>query len=255
IPDNPFHFGALGNLLRGVLGRLENRVHGADGSLNIQTGGGDDTITLNAVTGASDSVGNGPWHLFGGLWCFGNQWTVSPGSGDDTVTFDTVQTPGSLAIRGGFGNDTVDLKNTTVSGFTNVSLGLGQDQLQVSGSTFTGPAHLAAGLGDGQTISVDDSTFQSFAGFSVPGSGAQLKLETNGTAGPGTTFDRGVFVSLPGPSAVADFASPGSGNTLDFKGFVFVFGGDPSATVNIATANTTIDDDKLFLFSADRNDV
>jgi hypothetical protein len=253
-PDSDMDFGWWGAWWGGFWGRLEHRLEGADGSLNIQTGSGNDAITLNSVTGTSSSGGS-LWHLFDGLWCVGSQWRISTGSGTDSVSFDSVTTPRSLSVQGGSGNDTVNLTNTTVSGLTNVALSAGEDQIHVSGSTFTGPTRLATGAGDGQTISVDDSTFKSFTSLSVPGSGAQLKVETNDVADPGTTFQRAVVVSLPGPSAVADFAAAGANNTLDFQGFVFVFGGNPEATVNIATANTTIDDNKLFLFSADRNNV
>ena len=254
-PDSDMDFGWWGALWGAFWGRLEHRLEGADGSLNIQTGSGNDSMTLNSVTGTSSSGGSGLWHLFDGLWCFGSQWRISTGSGTDSVSLDTVTTPRSLTVQGGAGNDTVSLNNTTVNGLTNVGLSAGQDQIHVSGSTFTGPTRLATGAGDGQSISVDDSTFKSFTSLSVPGSGAQLKLETNDVAGPGTTFQRAVVVSLPGPSAVADIGAAGANNTLDFQGFVFVFGGNPKATVNIATASTTIDDSKLFLFSADRNDV
>jgi hypothetical protein len=230
---------------------------GGDGSLNIHTGNGNDTITLNSVTGTSVSDSADPWHLFDGLWCFGSQWRISTGSGTDTVTFDTVTAPKSLSIQGGFfGNATVNLNDTTVSGHTNVDLDGKQGQIQVSGSTFTGPTSLSTGLlGNNQTIAVDDSKFESFTSISDPGSGAQVKLETKGTAGPGTTFQDPVVISTPGPSAVVDFAATGANNSLDFSGFVFVFGGDPATTVNIATANTTIDNNKLFLFNANRHDV
>ncbi len=249
-------WGAWGALWDGWWHGVEHVFDGGDGSLNIRTGNGNDTVTLNSVTGTSASSGSDPWHLFDGLWCFGSQWRISTGSGTDTVSFNTVTAPKSLSIQGGFfGNATVNLNNTTVNGRTNVDLDGAKGQIQVSASTFAGPAHLSTGFGSGQTISVDDTTFQSFASISDPGSGARVKLETKGTGGPGTKFEGPVVVSTPGPSAAVDFAANGSNNSLDFSGFVFVFGGDPAATVNVVTANTTIDNNKLFLFSANRNNV
>jgi hypothetical protein len=247
--------GGWDGFLNGLRDRFESLRHGLDGSLNIQTGNGNDTISLNSVTGNSGEHSWGLWDCGDHLWSFGKQWRISVGSGTDTVTFDTVQVNQSVSVRGGTGDDAVTLGNSTFNGWTNVSLSTGDDQINVNKSTFAEPVHLSTGPGDGQTISINDSTFQKFVTISDPGTNAKIDLETAGTAGPGTTFKGPVLISVPGPSAVVNFAATGANNTLTFEEFVSVFGGVPAATVNIATANTTLDDDKLFLFSADRNDV
>jgi hypothetical protein len=253
--DHDWFAEGWGGFLNGLRDRFESLRHSLDGSLNIQTGDGNDTINLNSVTGNSGEHSWGLWDCGDHWWSFGKQWRVSVGSGTDTVTFDTVQVNQSVSVRGGSGDDTVTLGNSTFNGWTSVSLSTGDDQINVNKSTFAEPVYLSTGPGDGQTISVNDSTFQKFVTISDPGTNATVNLETAGTAGPGTTFERSVLISVPGPSAVVNFAAAGANNALTFEEFVSVFGGNPAATVNIATANTTLDDDKLFLFNASRNDV
>jgi len=89
----------------------------------------------------------------------------------------------------------------------------------------------------------------------VRGTNARLNLESTGAAGAATTFHGRVFARLPGPSGTVNFASPSSTDKLIFDSFVTVVGGTPKATVNVATANTTIDNNKLRLFSATRHNV
>jgi hypothetical protein len=59
---------------------------------------------------------------------------------------------------------------------------------------------------------------------------------------------------MPGPSAVVNFGSATSTDKVVFDGNVFVFGGEPEATVNVATADTTFNK-HLRLFRATRHDV
>lgn len=224
------------------------------GTLNIRTGSGNDTVSIGPVTdsgsGSSSSHGGycGSWNRHPG-------WSISLGGGTNSLTVDSAQSAQSLSVLGGSGADTVNLTNSSFSGRTTVALSSGQDQVTVATSTFSGPTSLSTGSGDDQTISVDDSTFESSAKISVPGSGATVNLETKHEAGPGTTFQKSVSISLPGPSAVANFSGPSPDNTLTFDDFVRVFGGDPDATVNIDTANTTLDDAKLRLHHATRVNV
>jgi hypothetical protein len=253
--DHDWSDGSWDGFLNGLRDRFESLRHSLDGSLSIQTGNGNDTVSLTSVTGNSGEHSWGLWDCGDHLWSFGKQWRISVGSGTDSVTFDTVEVNQSVSVRGGSGNDTVTLGNSTFNARTSVSLSTGDDQINVNKSTFAGPVHLSTGPGDGQTISINDSTFQKFVTISDPGTNATVNLETAGTPGPGTTFQRSVLISVPGPSATVNFAAAGANNTLTFEEFVSIFGGNPAAAVNITTANTTLDDNKLFLFSADRNDV
>src|SRR5262249_32926230 len=158
----------------------------------------------------------GPWSVCDHLWSFGSQWRVSLGSGADTANFDTVETDRSLSVRGGSGDDTVNLDNATISGRTCVAMGSGQDQISVQKSTLDGPVLISTGSGDGQSVSVDDSTFKSHTTIVAPGDTAQVKIETAHISGPGTTFQKSVAVVVPGPSAVVDFSGASPDNTLTF---------------------------------------
>jgi hypothetical protein len=241
----------LADLIDSTLAAVQDLVGSLGPSLVVTGGNGNDTIHVTSVTGPTSSSS---WldNLLAGL---GNQWQIFLGSGTNSVTLDSDQAPRSVSVLGITGNDTVDVTGTTVGGLANVNFGLGQGQITVDTSTFNGPALLSTGFGgSSQSISVNDSTFNSVAAFTVPGSGANLDLETGGQSGPGTTFHQPIVVAMPGPSAVADFGSSAPNNTLAFDSFVSVFGGFPAATVNIAST-TTIDNDKLFLFSADRVNV
>src|SRR5262249_21355534 len=157
---------------------------------------GNDTVSLDSVTGNSGEHSWGLWDCGDHWWSFGKQWRISVGSGTDTVTFDSVTANQSVSVRGGSGDDSVTLGNRKFKGLTNVSLSTGDGQITVNQSTFAGPVHLSTGPGDGQTISINDSTFQKFVTISDPGTNAKVDLETAGTPGSGTTFERSVLISV-----------------------------------------------------------
>lgn len=240
--------------------------HLNNSSLNIMTGDGDDTVTLNSVTG-NGSTSSGSWHSGddawwgGNSWCSGGDhgnalWQISLGSGTDSVSLTSVSDPGSVSIRAGSGTDTVNLTSSTIQGSTNVALSSGDSsQINVTSSTLNGKTSLSTGSGDSQSISVNDSTFAAKTQFSMGGSGATLNIENGSIAGPGTTFQASVVARLNGPSAVANLGGPSPNNTLTFEKSLAVFGGNPNATVNIATANTTLDDNHLHLHNANRVNV
>jgi serralysin len=196
----------------------EHDEHTLGGSLTIRTGDGNDTIHLTSVTEASGEESSDPWSFCDHRWSFGQQWQIILGSGNDTVTFDSVQTNQSLRVIGGTGDDTVNVNDSTINGRANIALLSGDDQINVNTSTFDESARLSTGSGDGQTISVNDSTFQESAKLSVPGTDAQLNLETGGISGLGTTFEGPVRISLSGPSAVANFASATFSGDADLDG-------------------------------------
>lgn len=259
--------GPYGNYLTGlgqtIIGRYGNNgaTTNSRTALNIQTGDGNDTVDLENVTGSpgSDSTTDPTATPFGGFswlfsdnaWHFGRQWNISLGAGNDTATINGSQLAQSLKVAGGSGNDTLNLTDTTIGGTTNVDMGSGQDQINVKTSTFTGRTSLSTGLGDSQTIAIDDSTFEAKTQITDPGSSANVNVETQGNPGSGTTFQGPVTISLPGPSATATLGSSSPDDSLTFDGPVFVFGGIPPATVAI-DPSVSIDDNQLFLFSANR---
>jgi hypothetical protein len=77
-----------------------------------------------------------------------------------------------------------------------------------------------------------------------------------GAASGGSRANQWYSVFATGPGIVGLERANHFGSPFNFpEEFVSVYGGNPAATVNIATANTTLDDNQLFLINANRNDV
>lgn len=205
----------------------------AASSLIIRTGAGNDNVTLNSVTVHGSTTSSDAWNSGDGSGCGDHWWGGAGGdswwSGDQSSNSGNSQ---ALSIREGKGTDTVTIGNSTIDG----------------------KAAISTGSGDSQTIAVNDSTFQSSANFSMAGTNAKLNLENGSVAGAGTTFEGSVVAKLTGPSAVANLGGTSPNNTLTFQDFVSVFGGNPDATVNVFTANTTFDE-QLRLHNANRVNV
>jgi hypothetical protein len=219
------------------------RGHGrrAAGGLVIETGNGNDTTTLTTVTGANSRRPAA-------------RWDISLGSGTNTTTLTSVQTQSRLRMTSGDGNNVVTSNTSTFGAPVKVRLGDGQNQINVNTSTFDRRAVLKAGDGNSSAINVEGSTFNRPVRFVAGGSNAQLNVESTGSGGAPTTFHGRVVVRMPGPSAVVNFGSATSTDKVVFDRNVFVFGGDPAATVNVATADTTFNK-SLRLFRATRHNV
>lgn len=210
------------------------------GSLLIDMGSGHDTLNLDTVTSANAML-NGVW-------------SVLLGSGNDNATFTSVQTHGPTIVAGGIGAH-IGTTSSNFGGATIVATSGNSSQINVNSSTFVGPAILSTGVGDSPSISVEDSSFQSATAFVEVGQNATLNLESSITTGAGTNFAGPVVAVLAGPSAIANLGSPASADKLAFASFAVFVGGSPDATVNIATAVTTLDNNKLVLISAKRHNV
>ncbi len=213
----------------------------AAGGLNIKTGGGNDTTVLTSVTGANTRRP-------------ASRWDIALGSGADTTTLTSVQTHSRLMVTSGDGNNVVTTNTSTFGAPVKVKLGDGQNQININTSTFDRRAVVKAGDGNSSAISVEGSTFNRPVRFAAGGTNAQLNVESTGSGGAPTTFHGRVVVRMPGPSAVVNFGSATSTDKVVFDRNVFVFGGDPEATVNVATADTTFNK-HLRLFRATRHDV
>jgi hypothetical protein len=213
----------------------------AAGGLKIHAGNGNDTTTLTTVTGANTSRPAA-------------RWDIALGSGTDTTALTSVQTHSRLRVTSGDGNNTVTTNTSTFGAPVKVKLGDGQNQINVNTSTFDRRAVVKAGDGNSSAINVEGSTFNHAARFVARGSNAQLNVESTGSGGAPTTFHGRVVVRMPGPSGVVNFGSATSTDKVVFDRNVFVFGGEPEATVNVATADTTFNR-HLRLFRAMRHDV
>jgi hypothetical protein len=210
------------------------------GSLNVGLGSDGSTLDLNTVS-ADQAMFNGFW----GVWL---------GGGNGTANLSSVQTHGTTIVSGGTGSK-VETHGSTFGGTTILGVSGNSAQIDVNTSTFADPAILSTGVGDSQTIAVNDSTFQSSSTFIEVGKQSTLNLEAATASGAGSTFKGPVTAIIPGPSAVANLGNPATSNKLTFSDAAIFVGGFPEATVNIATANTTLDNNKLVLISAKRQNV
>jgi len=213
----------------------------AAGGLDIKTGNGNDTTTLTTVTGANTRRP-------------ASRWEISQGSGNDTTTLTSVQTHARLRVTSADGNNVLTTNTSTFGAKVAVRLGDGQNQINVNTSTFEKRAVLKTGDGSSSAISVEGSTFNHAARFVARGANAQVNVESTGSGGATTTFHGRVVIRVPGPSAVVNFGSATSTDKVVFDRNVFVFGGEPEATVNVATADTTFNKN-LRLFRAKRVNV
>jgi hypothetical protein len=212
------------------------------GNLAIDTGGGTDSVELDSVTGTKSLLGG---------W-----WFVSTGLiGNGTTTLNSVTTQGPTFVTGGIGNQTVNATGSTFGGLTVIAGLVGQNKVNVNSSTFAGPTLISTGVGDSSEISVEDSTFQSATTFVQVGKNPQLNLESSGSSGAGTTFQGPVVAVQAGPSGIVNIGDPTGSDKITFNSFLVIAGGVPEATVNIDPDNTTLDDDKLILILADRQNV
>jgi len=207
--------------------------------LVISTGLGDDTVEVDSVVSAGQALGS--------------KWKIDVGAGNDTVTMNSDADHGFLAITAtGTGNDVVTINNSSFGKQVAVSLPDGQEQIVLTGDTFGGKVDLATGTGIGSTISVDDSTFQKVARFTMGGDNAVVNIETAAANGAGTEFQLPVFVTLSGASGIVNLGTMG-GDSLTFDKVVHITGGLSAATVNIVDANVTFNK-KLLLNNATRVD-
>jgi len=211
------------------------------GSLAIDTGDGDDSVSLTSVNEDAARIK--------GLW------SIRTGSGDDTVSLDSVETHNRTKLVGGGGDDTFTTTDSTYTGATRIRGSSDNDQISIDTSTFNNRVFVSTGGGDTQNITVDASTFERAVHFRMGGTNAELDVESGTTSDAGTTFHGRVIARLTGPSAIANFGDSSAGNTLVFDRRVFVFGGNPGATVNVADPGVTIGKHKLILIRATKNTV
>lgn len=214
-------------------------------NLNINTGGGNDVIEMDSVTGTPS--------LIGGVW------VVSTGlAGNGTMTLNSVTNHGVTVVLGSIGNNTITAAGSSFGVATVVVAGgTGHNAVQVGTSTFIGPAVLVAAGGTAPLVSVDNSTFQSVAVFVAAGDQSQIKVQTATGSGAGTVFQGPMVGVAAGAAAGMTLGNPNASGKLAFQGPVILVG-DPVAddtTVDIATAVTTFDPKKLFVIFAKRTNV
>jgi len=207
--------------------------------LVISTGLGDDTVEIDSVVSAGQALGS--------------KWKILLGDGNNTVTMDSCDDHGFLTITAtGTGNDVATITDSSFGKQVAITLPDGQEQIVLSGDTFVGRVDLVTGTGSGSTISVDDSTFEKVATFTMKGDNAILNIETTTADGIGTEFQLPVTIALKGASGIVNLGTSG-GDALNFDKVVHITGGAPAAIVNVVDANVTFQK-KLQLSNATRVD-
>ena len=155
------------NLLAGNDQLTMNNVY-LNGSIDIDMGVGDDSVTLghadvvstrgdlSVVLGAGSDALNGRR-----IFIAGDQ-THSGGEGNDSLTFDGFASPftlgtsagGSANLATGDGDDAVSMVYAFIVGALAIDLGQGADSFNIFGSAVSGDVSVAGGLGD-NAITVD----------------------------------------------------------------------------------------------------
>jgi hypothetical protein len=207
--------------------------------LVISTGLGDDTVEVDSVVSAGQALGS--------------KWQIYLGEGNNIVTMNSCDDHGFLTITAtGTGNDVATITNSSFGKQVAITLPDGQEQIVLSGDTFGGKVDLGTGTGSGSSISIDDSTFDKVATFTMKGDNATLNIETTAADGLGTEFQLPVTIALKGASGIINLGTS-AGDTLNFDKVVHITGGVPAAIVNVVDASVTFQK-KLQLSNATRVD-
>ncbi len=224
--------------------------------LSIIVGNGDDHVELERIVATGNAQGG--------------KWTVALGTGNDTVSVESVRDQGFLTVTAkvtGTGNDVVSICDSTFDNDVAVTLPNGQEQIYLNHDTFTGPVTLSTGTGSGSSISVHNSAFDALVKITMAGPGALLNLQVENDDGddddddpPGLTSFHGQVQLTLGASAVVNMATDADGDDdatgkLTFDTSVTITGNATNpATVNVKDANVTLSGNPT-LHSATRVDL
>ncbi|MFM9964687.1 MAG: hypothetical protein ACKV2Q_26070 [Planctomycetaceae bacterium] len=184
-------------------------------NLRINTGVGDDSVTVNNATSMSGSitVGGGlavdlgagndrltttaqpaPSTLVAAPINVAGNVRITGSTGDDVVALEALTVGKHLTIETGSGNDSVVFVDSTITGNANVSLSAGNDDLDTNGLTVNGTAIFDAGAGDDGSLDIANSFFASLVRISLQtgNDGLELSSEFGGvlevTGGVGNDF-------------------------------------------------------------------
>ncbi|RPI79518.1 MAG: hypothetical protein EHM42_12730, partial [Planctomycetaceae bacterium] len=118
-----------------------------------------------------------------------NVFVTLLGKGGDSVAFNNSNIGGSLFSNLGGGNDSLAIINSDVGGLACLSTSSGSDSIDVQQSDFSRPFHLNAGLRGGDTLSIDDATFNRSFSANLWKSGNTINVEQDTTLAGATTFN------------------------------------------------------------------
>lgn len=138
----------------------------------------------------------------------GNLSVSLSGNGADTVGIGVGSISGSLFVTTGSNSDTVTLSSLHVGGFTSIYTGQGHDTVTVQSSTFGPSFYLDGGLGGGDTLNIDDSTFNGSFAAIMWSPGNTINVEQNPALLGQTTFNGPAYFEFLGA------LTPGSGGRI-----------------------------------------
>jgi hypothetical protein len=152
-----------GIIVSGVTGDVDITLRGGDdqlnlidlafvpipGSLLIDTGPGDDAISVDDSSPGEDVVANtGPGNDSFTMNSGARNLLVHTADGDDFLNLDGVTVGDRATLRSGGGDDEVVINFSTIGGDTTVETSGGTDSLTILDSTFEGSTELNGGGGN-----------------------------------------------------------------------------------------------------------
>ncbi len=165
--------------------------------------------------------------------------TVNTGDDDDSVTLENVTANGTLSVQMAAGADVLNVisVNQTTTGTNAFNVGTGPDDVLIARSTFKGTVNLDLGTGINNTLKVDDTSFLGAVNLTANGQGDIIDIETDTSLIGSTSFSKAVKAKV-GANAVVNLGVLSLASDTRFLSTVSFTGITPSATLNVATANT-----------------
>jgi len=189
-------------------------------SLNINTGSGDDVVSLGNAR-------------FGTV-------SILTGNDRDRVTLSTVAIDRTLRINTGSADDIITINGLQQngSGSSLIDGSSGIDRVSVTTSLFNGGATISGGSSAGNQIVIDDVSFKSFATLNGLGIGDSIKIEQDPLRSGSTVFSQPVKVILGGAAEMSVSLNQPTTKT-QFLSTVSVTGKSPRGKLKVATGKTT----------------
>jgi hypothetical protein len=189
------------------------------GTLNINTGSGDDIVSLaNAKLGAM---------------------SVLTGNDRDQVLLGTVAIDKTLRINAGSGNDQVRMNGVQQNGPGSnlVDASSGVDVVVLTSSLINSGATLSGGTNAGNQILIDDVMFKSYAAVNALGIGALVKIEQTPQRSASTVFTQAAKINLGGAAEVTVSQNQAATATR-FLSTAGVSGKSPRGRLKVAVDHT-----------------
>ena len=155
------------------------------------------TATLNVNTGSGDDVVSLGNARFGVI-------SVLTGNDRDQVLLNTIAVDNIIKINAGSGDDQIKLNGVQQngSGSNLIDGSTGIDTVSVSASLFSSGVTLSGGTSNGNQILIDDVLFKSFATINALGIGDLVKIEQNRLFSGSTVFTQAARSTIGGATEI-----------------------------------------------------